>query len=145
MKKILLCTALVLSLALVFGCKSTPKETPSSEDAFKKVYDQYQGALILDDAETYIVVKGDALNKIARKKYGNGFYYPVIVLANNNVRDVDEIEPDEELVIPNLQKNLDDPKARANIKNFLGDIAKIEDSRGRSNTAMGLQQLAETL
>lgn len=145
MKKILLCAALVLSLALVLGCKSTPKET-STDDEFKKVYDEHRGALILDGAETYIVVKGDALNKIARKRYHDGFYYPVIMLASSDVvLDPDKIEPGMELIIPDLQKNLEDATARASIKEFLIKISAIEEERGRSNTAMGLHQLAEKL
>ena len=51
-----------------------------------------------------------------------------------------------ELIIPVLQKNLDDADAKSNIKNFLGEIAKIYDNRsGRAVDANALRNLAGTL
>jgi len=61
------------------------------------------------------------------------------------VVDADKIVPGMKLTIPNLQKNLDDPKARAKIKAFLLDVAKIEDSRHRPETAKGLRELSASM
>jgi hypothetical protein len=153
MKKAVLVVMAVLGLALVFACASTsePKPQQSSspqgtDEAFKDVYDRYRKDLILDGAEKYTVVKGDVLSAISRTKYNNGFYFPVIMLASSDiVLDPDKIEPGMVLTIPNLQRNLNDANARANIKKFLGEIAKLEDERKRADTAQGLRNLAGSL
>jgi hypothetical protein len=138
-----LIAALALCFSLAAACKSQPKPI---EEILKGIYDRYYNDLILDEAETYTVVAGDTLSAISRTKYDNGLCFPVIMLASKDVvLDPDKIEPDMELTIPNLQKNLDDPKARANIKKFLGEIAKVEDDRGRSEDAKGLRDLADSL
>jgi hypothetical protein len=143
MKKTILFAILAVCLALVFACKTQPKST---EEALKGIYDRYQNDLILDGAEKYTVVKGDMLSALSRRYYDNGFYFPVIMLASSDVVvDPDKIEPGMELTIPNLQKNLDDPKARENIKNFLGEIAKLEDDRNRKADAEGMRKLANSL
>ena len=150
MKKVMLIAALALGFVLVFACKSqqpAPAEPPTTEEALKNVYERYYAELILDDAGTYIVKSGDTLAHIARNSdYHNGFYYPIIMLASRDVvLDPDKIEPGMELIIPNLEKNLDNPRAKANIKDFLGEIAKIEDNRTRADTAKGMRDLADTL
>jgi len=144
MKKTILIGALVLSVLAVFACKSQPKST---EDQLREVYGRHYNDLILEGAETYTVVEGDTLAHIAGKKeYHNGFYYPIILMASRDVVvDEDKIAPGMQLTIPNLQKNLDDPKAKASIKQFLLDVAKIEDSRNRPDTAKGLRELSASL
>jgi len=147
MKRMTKYAALIVALALCFSlaaaCKSQPK---SIEDALKSVYDRHYKDLILEDADTYTVVSGDTLSAISRNKYDNGFYFPVIMLASKDVVvDPDKIEPGMELTIPDLQKNLDDPKAKANIKSFLTEVAGIEDTRKRAETADGLRKLASSL
>jgi hypothetical protein len=146
MKKAVLIGALVLSVMAVLACKSQP-EPKSAEDELKDLYARYSGALILEGARIYTVVPGDTLSGIAAKsEYRSGFYYPIILLASRDVVvDVDKIEPDMQLIIPDLQKNLDDPKARANIKQFLLEVAKIEDERDRPQTAEGLRKLSDSL
>jgi nucleoid-associated protein YgaU len=153
MKKIVLGIVLAVSLMLVFACKSQPAAAaagsapePTTEEAFKNVYDRYQSKLILDGAEVYTVVSGDTLVRISRNKYHDGFYYPVIMLASSEVvLDPDKIEPGMQLEIPDLQRNLNDPGAKSNIKSFLNEIAVIEDTRERHGTAEGLRKLADTL
>jgi len=143
MKRALFIVLLVMILTLVIACKSQPKTT---EESFKSVYDRYRKNLILDDAQKYTVVSGDTLSAISRGQYQNGFYFPVIMMASSDVvLDPDEIELAMELTIPDIQKNLDDPKARTNIKNFLLDVAKIEDDRSRPQDAEGLRNLANSL
>jgi len=145
MKKNILIAVLVLSVLAVFACKSQPKK--STEDKLTELYSQHQDDLILEGAETYTVVSGDMLASIAqRSSYQNSFYYPIILLASRDVVvDADKIVPGMKLTIPNLQKNLDDSKARAKIKAFLLDVAKIEDSRNRHETAKGLRELSASM
>jgi hypothetical protein len=86
------------------------------------------------------------LANIARNVYGDGFYYPIILLASSNVvLDPDNIEPGMELTIPDLQRNLNNARARANIKSFFMEIADIEEGRNRIPTARGIRQHAEAL
>jgi len=138
-----LIAALALCFALAAACTSQPK---SIEEALKSVYDRHYGDLILDGAEKYTVVTGDTLSAISRTKYDNGLYFPVIMLASKDVvLDPDKIEPGMELTIPDLQKNLDNPKAKANIKSFLSEIAKVEENRNRAQDAQDLRNLANSL
>ena len=146
MKKAFLIGVLVLSALAVFACKSQPKPK-STDDELKDLYARHSNDLILDGAKTYTVVSGDTLSQIARRsEYRDGFYYPIILLASRDVVvDVDKIEPGMILILPDLQRNLDDPKARANIKQFLLEVAKIEDDRDRPQTAEGLRKLSDSL
>ena len=149
MKKIILFTILIVSLALVFACKSQPKPQPQltdTEKAFKAIYDHHREDLILDGAEKYTVVKDDTLSALSKHFYEHGLYYPVIMLASSDVvLDPDKIAPGMELTIPNLQKNLDDPKAKENIKSFLGEIAKLSEDRNRHEDATAMRELADSL
>jgi hypothetical protein len=132
------------------------REDPVPEDlvpediseAFEMVYDTYRPDLILDGAETYLVVKGDTLSAITKKHYGvtNGYFFPLIMLASSEVvLDPDLIEPDMTLTIPNLQRNLDDPKAREKIRSFLTDIAGVYEQKGSPITQKRLLELAASL
>ena len=149
MKKVVLIGALVLSALAVFACKSQPKssEPKSAEDELKDLYARYSGDLILEGARSYTVVSGDTLTNIAaNSEYRSGFYYPIILLASRDVvGDVDKIEPGMVLILPDLKKNLDNPKSRTNIKQFLLEVAKIEDERDRPQTAEGLRKLSASL
>jgi hypothetical protein len=98
-------------------------------------------------------VSGDTLTAIARKSYGgaNVWYFPVIMLASKDVvPNPDLIEIGDVLTIPDLQKNLDDPKARANIKGFLKETAGVYDRKTNPNAndidiRDNLLKLADTL
>jgi len=103
--------------------------------------------LILDGAGTYTVVRGDTLSNISRRKYQNGFYYPLIMMASplawsnlGLVQDQDLIEPGMDLTIPELQPNLNDARARASMRRFFLEIADITD-RIRPPDATGLRRL----
>ena len=142
-KAVFFALMIVMVLAMVVACKSQPKTT---EEAFQSVYNRYRKNLILDGATTYTVARGDTLSAISRAQYNNGFYFPVIMMASSDiVLDPDKIEPGMVLTVPDLQKNLNDARAKTNIKNFLMDIAKIEDDRDRPRDAEGLRNLANTL
>jgi len=171
MKKIFFCLVLVLSFLVFFACASSPsasapasssKPASSSEPAAasppaaqpRQQSQQPSNVaaspsrstdLILTGAETYTVVRGDTLSKISQSKYRNGFYYPLIMMASNNViRDQDLIIPGMSLTIPRLQANLDDPKARESMRRFFLEIANITE-RKRPRDAAGLRRLANTL
>jgi hypothetical protein len=101
--------------------------------------------LVLDGAETYTVVEGDTLSDISRSKYQNGFYYPLIMMAAEDIiQDQDLIEPGMVLTIPRLQANLNDARARASMKKYFLEIAVITD-RIRPEDAEGLRKLAGSL
>jgi LysM repeat protein len=154
MKKVISVPGFAVCLALVFSCAGTsaPVTTTQAaaqkevEEEFKTVYDEYRGDLILDGAKNHTVVKGDMLSAISRKYYNNGFYFPLIMLASSAiVLDPDKIEPDMKLIIPDLQKNLDDARAKGKLKDFLKEIAVIYDNRNRPADAAGLRKLADSL
>jgi hypothetical protein len=80
--------------------------------------------------------------KISKSKYGNGYYYPLIMMASNNVvKDQDHIEPGMRLTIPNLQANLGNPGAKESMKRYFLEIAGIT-ARKRPLDAAGLRNLA---
>jgi len=142
MKKVALATVLAACVLLVMSCKSVQV----NDDVFNKVYSRYASDLILDGAQQYTVKSGDRLVDISRTQYDDPYYYPVIMLASRNVvADPDKIQPGMVLTIPNLQRNLNDPKARAAIKGVINDCAAIESRRDRADTAAGLRAHAATL
>jgi hypothetical protein len=149
MKKFLAVSMVVLTVLLAVSCKSTKPATQEQvNDAFQKVYNKYKGDLILDGASTYTVVKGDTLSQIATAKYGkgNGIYFPLIMLASSEVvLDPDLIEPGMKLTVPVLTKNLEDAAAKAHVKNFLNEIAKIYDTKERDKDAEALRAKAKEL
>ena len=102
--------------------------------------------LILDGSTTHTVRSGDYLAAIAWNYYRDGYFYPVIMLGSRDVvLDPDKIDVGMLLTIPDLEKNLNDAGTRARIKQFLLEIAVIEDSRGRHETAQGIRQRANEL
>ena len=145
MKKGVFFLTLIISVMLVVSCSSMAGGVVN-DDTFRAIYDKYRSGLILDGAQKYIVKNGDTLSNIARSFYGDGFYYPVILLASSDVVvDEDKIQVGMELTIPDLQVNLADPVARADIKGVTVDSAGIQDTRKRPEVAKGLRDLANTL
>ncbi len=111
-----------------------PPPPPPLEEAVKEVYAKYVDGLILEGATNHIVIRGDTLSRIALASYGrgNGYFFPIIMMASRDqVKNPDLIEPGMDLVIPDLQKNLDDPETRAHIKAFLNDLIRVY---GNSNS-----------
>jgi len=145
MKRTILVTVLVISVLLAaVSCKSTGGLV--TDDTFNKIYAKYANRLILDGAQSYTVKSGDTLVNIARSLYNNGYYYPVIMLASKDVvLDPDKIQPGMTLTIPDLQKNLDNPGAKAAMKGVILDCAAIENDRGRAETAKGLRDHSNSL
>jgi len=166
MKKVVFYLVLLLSIFVFFACASAPKEpppppppapapappppppppppAPPPTPAPVAPPPSRTTDLVLDGAGAYSVVKGDTLSNISRSKYKNGFYYPLIMMASNNiVEDQDLIEPGWELTIPRLQANLDDDRAKQSMKKFFLEIADITD-RIRPLDAAGLRSLANS-
>jgi len=124
----------------------TPVSVPSAPSAAAAPPERAHD-LILDGAETYTVVRRDTLSRIARRKYRNGFYYPLIIMASKDiVEDQDYIEPGMSLTVPNLQANLNDARARASMKKFFLELADITERQyKRPKDAAGLRKLANSL
>jgi nucleoid-associated protein YgaU len=121
-----------------------PPPAPSEE----QVYETYSSDLILDGAKSYTVVQTDTLSKITRANYGgkNGYFFPIIMLASREtITDPDLLEPGMVLTIPDLQKNLDDPGARAKLKEFLNEIAGVYDRKNQPAIRDQLRALASSL
>jgi hypothetical protein len=140
MKKTAKALTVILAMAGIFSCASTANTTGSAaappppageERTLAQIYNQYEGVIVLTGAQTYTVVKGDTLSRIAREHYGTGdnpYYFPLIIAASKggvDIVDPDSIEVGMQLIIPSLQENLNDPGARANLKNLLKDIADV--------------------
>jgi Tfp pilus assembly protein FimV len=159
MKNTVICLLLCLSFFMLFACGTqppapapaptpapapAPAPTPPPEPP-KAVAPSRATDLILDGAETYTVLKRDTLSRISRKKYQNGFYYPLIMMASPGiVEDQDIIEPGMVLTIPNLRANLNDARARESMKKFFLETAGITE-RKRPKDAAGLRKLANSL
>jgi len=162
MKRAVFGLVLILSVSLFFACGGTPPpvQTPVTEDktpdptpvtpapVATPASPSRSTDLVLDGAETYTVVKGDTLSGIARKKYQDGFYWPLIMMASTSAwtslgmaLDQDLIEPGMVLTIPRLQANLNDSRAKQSMKRYFLDTAGITEQK-RKKDADGLRQLA---
>jgi len=98
-------------------------------------YNRHSSGIILNGAVYYTVIEGDTLNDIARRMYQDGSLYPIIMMVSGNVIDPDLILPKQEFIIPALGINMSDATARQSINRYFLDIAKIEEQRGRTDTA----------
>ena len=146
MKKVSFWAALIACIMLVAACKTVGSGNQSDDAKYKSIYDKYRSGLILTGANTYTVKSGDMLVNISRSFYQDPFYYPVIMMASSHVvLDPDKIEPGMQLTVPDLQVNLNDASARANIRRFLLEIADVEESRNRAATARGMRDRANSL
>ena len=149
MKRAVFIFVLVLCVAFAFSCKTaaTIKEaTTAEEENLREIYARYRTGLDLRGADKYTVVSGDSLSQISRAKYDDSRYFPVIMLASSDVvLDKDKIEIGDILTVPDLQRNLNNPRAKLNIKNFLLDIAQLEETQGRDADAEAIRSLADTL
>lgn len=148
MKKII---SLMVALAVLFvfaGCQSGEFTQEKANAAFMRVYNRYAKDIITDGATYYTVQSGDSLSKIANTFYdsGNGYYFPLIMLASRNtVADPDLIQPGMELIVPDLQKNLDDGMARAAMKGFFADIADVYEQKKNPTMKNALLEISNSL
>ena len=146
-KNVIFCLLIIaLSIFVVTGC-STPAATPAPAPAPQAPppTKETPAGLVLDGATNYTVNKGDTLADIAASKYGgaNMYFFPLIRLANANaVPNPDVIEPGTNLVIPNLQRNLDNVGANVLIRADMLAIAGQYENQGKPNAAQTLRDLA---
>ncbi|MDR3248946.1 MAG: LysM peptidoglycan-binding domain-containing protein [Treponema sp.] len=161
MKKIVVAAMVSLAVLFAVSCQSTgsaggsdntPQASSTDDAALERIYDRYEGGIILTGAKTYKVVSGDNLSKIARANYGagdNGYYFPLIIAATKEpIADPDKIEIGTELTIPDLNANLNNPQARGNLKNLLKDVADFYARKGGTQSEQlnqGLTRLNNTL
>ena len=126
MKKLSLSLVALVAALVLAGCKSTGNQEAVNE-SFKKVYTTYSGIVNLDGAENYTVATGDTLTSIAKAKYGasNGYYFPLIMVASENVSDPELITPGTKLVIPDYNANINDKEQAAKLKPYFKDIANV--------------------
>jgi hypothetical protein len=86
------------------------------------------------------VVWGNSLSKLALQYYGrrNGYYYPLIILGNPGViKNPDLIVSGARLRIPDLQRNLNNRAARAELKTYMNELAAYYAQKsGRINRTM---------
>ena len=98
------------NLLKVTGTANTQYEKNLLWDEIKKVGGENPTDIIADISvadesifHKHIVKKGETLGKIAKHYYGNAMNYKEIFAANTNIlKNPDVIQPDQELVIPNL-------------------------------------------
>ena len=136
-----------LSVLVVAGC-ATPAPKPAAAAPTKAPAAETPQGLVLDGAANYTTVKGDTLADIAASRYGgsNMYFFPLIRLANASVvPNPDEIEIGTNLVIPNLQRNLDNVGANALIRVDMLAIAGQYERQGKPNAAQTLRNLATRL
>ena len=149
MKKLIHCMLFFALLALS-GCASSSNPAPDQqspgEATLRTAQENYGDNIILSGAQRYRVVEGDTLSRIARARYNNGYYYPLIFLASRDmVQHPDRIYPGMVLTIPDLPQNLSDREARGSIRSILLEMAAFEEQGGRSRTAAGMRNLANGL
>ena len=110
-------------------------QSGTSQNTGSGNYNRHPSGIILDGASTYTVQSGDTLNSIARRFYQDGSLYPLIMMVSSNVVDPDRIVPQQNLTIPDLRLNMNDPTARQSINRYFTEAARVEEDRGRRGTA----------
>jgi hypothetical protein len=155
MKSALFVSIALLLPQLMMSCVSTNLTGEQKEVllAFREVYDSYKTDFILDGAQTYTAAEGDTLPAIIRRFYGagNGYFFPLIILASRDVitddviMDIDSLKPGVELKIPNLSRNLNDPDTRQSLKYFLYDVADVYEKKEAAETRDSEKQPAADL
>ena len=159
MKRWTLIAIAAVFIGTVLSCASTARAAQGGdpvadgltqeEQIFLDIYDEHRDGLILDGAKSYTVKTGDTLVNIARSQYGgnNPYFFPLIMIASTDVViDPNLLKPGDVLSVPDLNKNLADPSARATIKRLMADFAPQwkgravyeADREGLRQTAAGL-------
>lgn len=154
MKNISVLLSVILMVLVSFSCATnsgSSKKSQLSQDElnvlFNDAYDKNQSAVILDGAQTYVVVEGDTMNKISTKFYGSNYEYifPMIMQASRNVVvDPLLIEPGMRLTIPDFSINID-PTNRMEIALLVGRFASIYEKKGDQKSYGQFMSLAMSL
>ena len=114
-------------------------EEPPPREPPKQEYNRHSTGIILDGSTTYIVKRGDSLSLISQELYGQQYYYPLIMMVADGVRDIDLIQPNARLLIPALRVNLDDPQAKEAMVRYFNSIAQLEEQRNRRTMAENIR------
>jgi hypothetical protein len=126
-----------------------PPQAPAPEPVQPApVAAQPKSSIILDGAGNHRVVWGNSLSKIAIRYYGrrNGYYYPLIILGNPDlIKNPDLIIGGMRLKIPDLQRNLNNREARAELKAYMGELATYYAQKRNRTMSNNLRSLANTL
>jgi hypothetical protein len=116
-----------------------PPPAPAILQEYHDSYTRHHNDLILDQAQRYAVQRGDTLVSIARRFYSDGSFYPLIYGASTEIPDPDRIEVGIILIIPDLDLNMNDEKAKKSLSELILEMAGIEEHRGRTGTATMLR------
>ncbi|MDR0450420.1 MAG: tail protein X [Treponema sp.] len=125
-----------------------PVPEPAPRPAEEFPLPKERGNIILDGAQNHRVVWGDTLSRIALRYYGkeNGYYYPLIILGNPGVTaNPDLIISGTQLKIPDLQRNLNNSAARAELKTYMEELIVFYDLKPDRVMSAHLRSLADTL
>ncbi|MDR2662184.1 MAG: LysM peptidoglycan-binding domain-containing protein [Treponema sp.] len=145
MKKVFFGLLVVLISFVVVACGGTPAPAPAPVADVPPPPPPPRGVIILDGASNYTVVKGDTLSNIAAGKYGesNRYFFPLIQLGSAEiVKDPDVLEVGDKLIIPELQRNLNDVGANAAIRAAMLVTAAQYERQSKPNAASILKNLA---
>ena len=142
MKKIIFGLFIIaLSIPVLISCGTAPE--PASAPTAQQARE-----LILDGATNYTVVRGDTLADIAARRYGgsNMYFFPLIRLANAGIiPDPDVIEVGMNLVIPDLQRNLNNDGSKAVLKADMLSIAGQYERQSKPRAAATLRNMGNRL
>ncbi|MCL1814339.1 MAG: LysM peptidoglycan-binding domain-containing protein [Treponema sp.] len=136
---------IALIILVISGCGSAP---PPASDPVTTTQQPEGGSLILEGAAYHTVVRGDTLADIAAVRYGgsNMYFFPLIRLANTSeVPDPDVIEVGQRLVVPDLQRNLNNNGAKALLKNDMLSVARQYEKQGKPAATSRLRNLADKI
>lgn len=139
MKKISLVLMALVAAVSMIACTSVstmdpgaakPKSQKEINKSFEKVYTNYYSSLVLKDAKSYTVKKGDTLTSITKTFYAgkdeNGYYFPLIMLASHNVvADPELITPGMNLTIPDFDANINDKEVAKKLSPYFKDLAGV--------------------
>ncbi|MDR1143772.1 MAG: LysM peptidoglycan-binding domain-containing protein [Spirochaetaceae bacterium] len=145
MKKVFFGLLIVLISFVVVACGGTPAPAPAPVADVPPPPPPPRGVIILDGASNYTVIKGDTLSNLAAGKYGeaNRYFFPLIQLGSAGiVKDPDVLEVGDKLVIPELQRNLNDAGANAAVRAAMLATAAQYERQGKPNAASILKNLA---
>jgi hypothetical protein len=144
-----LVTVIGFSALFAGACKSEPPPPPPEAppppapveiiQEYHASYTWHHNDFILDRSQRYTVQSGDTLESVARRFYQDGSLYPLIFGASNQIPDPGRIEAGTILIIPNLELNMNDAKAKKSLDELILELAAIEEHRGRTGTAAMLR------
>lgn len=156
MKKILFLLVSITSL-FFFSCASTdaaadtsapaeePKEEVVEDEVAEEVTIEELQEIVLTNAESYTVVRGDTLSKISDKFYNEKYLFPLIALANDLDVNPDFILPQMTLVIPMYNENMNNVSVQKYLKGQFARFAEMYGNKGYTEARAALQSISDKL